>query len=102
MSKRPANRRPATFKLDDANVIVAEPREDGRAGRGAGRITPESEAAPLPVAVEATMVPAESRFRWGALFWGAVGGLTLLGAGLGVARLIEDLFARGESLGVVG
>jgi len=102
MSKRPANRRPVTFKLDDANVIVAEPGEDSRAGRGAVRITPESEVAPLPVAVEATIMPAESRFRWGALFWGAVGGLTLLGAGLGVAHLIEDLFARNESLGVVG
>ncbi len=95
-------RRPATFKLDDPSVIVADTHEDGHAPRGAVRITPESEPARLPVAVEATIMPAESRFHWGPLFWGAVGGLTLLGAGLGVAHLIEDLFARSQSLGLVG
>jgi putative membrane protein len=36
------------------------------------------------------------------LFWSGVAGLTLLGVGLGVVRLIEDLFARSESLGFVG
>ena len=41
-------------------------------------------------------------FRWGAMFWSALGGLVLLGLGLGVANLIEDLFARSESLGFLG
>ena len=36
------------------------------------------------------------------MFWSAVAGLTLLGLGLGVTRLIEDLFARSESLGYLG
>jgi putative membrane protein len=36
------------------------------------------------------------------VFWTSVGGLVLLGLGLGVSRLIEDLFARSESLGFVG
>jgi putative membrane protein len=36
------------------------------------------------------------------LFWGAVGGLVLLGAGLGVTQLIEDLFAHNTGLGVLG
>jgi len=36
------------------------------------------------------------------VFWTAVGGLILLGLGLSVARLIEDLFARSESLGFLG
>ena len=43
--------------------------------------------------------PARRGFRWGTLFWAAVGGLVLLGTGLGVVNLIEDLFARSESLG---
>jgi putative membrane protein len=40
--------------------------------------------------------------HWGAIFWAAVGGLVLLGAGLGVVNLIEDLFARSQSLGFLG
>jgi putative membrane protein len=40
--------------------------------------------------------------RWSAVFWAAVGGLVLLGLGLGVTRLIEDLFARSEGLGYLG
>jgi putative membrane protein len=101
MSERPY-RRPATFKLDDANVIVTDPNEEGRPSRGTIHITPEVEAPQLPVAIEPTIVLAEPRFRWATLFWGAVGGLVLLGAGLGVAHLIEDLFARSDSLGILG
>lgn len=102
MSKRASYRRPATFKLDDANVVVTDPDEESRPSRGTIRITPESEAPQLPVAVEPTIVPSGRRFRWGALFWGAVGGLALLAAGLGVTQLIENLFARSDSLGVLG
>jgi putative membrane protein len=36
------------------------------------------------------------------LFWTAVAGLVLLGLGLGVTQLIENLFARSESLGFLG
>ena len=36
------------------------------------------------------------------MFWTAVGGLVLLGLGLGVTHLIEDLFARSEGLGFLG
>jgi putative membrane protein len=101
MSER-SYRRPATFKLDDANVIVTDPHEEGRPARGTIHVTPEDEAPQLPIAIEPTIVPAGPRFRWGPLFWGAVGGLVLLGAGLGVAHLIEDLFARSDSLGFLG
>jgi putative membrane protein len=41
-------------------------------------------------------------FRWGTLFFAAVGGLVLLGTGLGIVNLVEDLFARSESLGFLG
>jgi len=102
MSERSPYRRPATFKLDDPDVIVTDGSEEGRPARGTIHITPENEQPQLPVTIEATIVPAEPRFRWGALFWGAISGLVLLGAGLGVAQLIEDLFARGTALGVLG
>ena len=101
MSDRPY-RRPATFKLDDANVVVTDPNDESRPSRGTIHITPEIEAPQLPATIEPTIVPAEPRFRWGTLFWGAVGGLVLLGAGLGVAHLVEDLFARSDSLGILG
>ena len=102
MSERSRNRKPATFKLDDANVVVTDPNEESRPARGTVHVTPENDAPQLPVVLEPTIVPAEPRFRWGTLFWSALGGLVLLGAGLGVAHLIEDLFARSESLGVLG
>jgi putative membrane protein len=101
MSERPS-RKPATFKLDDAKVVVTDPNEEGHPARGTIHVTPEDDAPQLPVPIEPALLPAERRFRWGTLFWGAVGGLVLLGAGLGVAHLIEDLFARSDSLGFLG
>jgi putative membrane protein len=102
MSERVPYRRPATFKLDDAGVVVTDPDDESRPARGTVHVTPEIDAPQLPVVVEPTLVPAERRFRWGWLFWGAVGGLVLLSAGLGVTQLIESLFARSDSLGVLG
>jgi putative membrane protein len=100
MSEKP--RKPATFKLDDENVVVVDADEPGRAARGTVRITPEADPAQLPVPVEAPPVPARRGFGWGTLFWAATAGLVVLGSGLGIVKLIEDLFARSESLGLVG
>ena len=102
MSEKTPHRRPATFKLDDASVIVMDPDDVSRPSRGTVHITPEPDPALLPVPLDAPILPARRGFRWGAVFWGAIGGLVLLGLGLGVTRLIEDLFARSESLGYVG
>ena len=102
MSDRPQQRRPATFRLDDPGVIVSEADEAGRSLRGAIQITPEPDPAALPVPVETRLAPARRGFPWGTLFWSGLGGLILLGVGLGVVRLIEDLFARSESLGIFG
>jgi putative membrane protein len=102
MSERSPHRRPQTFKLDDPAVVVANPEEHGRLARGAVRVTPEANPALLPVPVDVPLVPARRGFRWGTLFWTALGGLVLLGLGLGVTHLIEDLFARNEELGFVG
>jgi putative membrane protein len=102
MSERTPHRKPATFKLGDPGVIVMEGDDAGRPARGTVHVTPESDPALLPVPLEAEVLPLRRGFRWGALFWSAVGGLTLLGVGLGVTQLIEDLFARSEGLGVLG
>lgn len=102
MSERSQHRRPATFKLDDPGVIVMDPDDSSRPSRGTVHVTPEMDAALLPVPVEAPIVPVQRGFRWAAVFWIAIGGLILLGLGLGVTRLIEDLFARSEGLGLLG
>ena len=102
MSERSQHRKPATFKLDDPGVIVMDGDHAGRPARGTVHVTPESDPALLPVPIEAEVLPPQRGFRWGTLFWSAVGGLTLLGVGLGVTRLIEDLFARSEGLGILG
>jgi putative membrane protein len=102
MSERTPHRKPATFKLDDPGVVVIDPEDASRPARGTVQITPEADPALLPVPLEVPMVPARRGFRWGTLFWAATGGLILLGLGLGVTRLIEDLFARSEGLGFVG
>jgi putative membrane protein len=102
MSERSHHRPPATFKLDDPGVIVMEADDTSRPPRGTVHIMPEDDPALLPVPVEAPIIPPRRGFRWGAVFWTAVGGLMLLGLGLGVTRLIEDLFARGEGLGFLG
>jgi putative membrane protein len=102
MSERSHHRRPATFKLDDPAVIVMDPADASRPHRGTVHVTPEIDPAQLPVPLQAPLVEAERGFRWGVIFWSGVGGLVLLGLGLGVSRLIEDLFARSGSLGFLG
>src|SRR4051812_30439229 len=102
MSEKTPHRRPATFKLDDPGVIVMDPDDSSRPARGTVQITPEADPMLLPVPIDAPLLPARRGFRWGTLFWAATGGLVLLGVGLGIVNLIEDLFARSESLGLVG
>jgi putative membrane protein len=102
MSEKTPHRRPATFRLDDPGVVVIDQEDSTRPARGTVRITPEADPALLPVALETPLVPARRGFRWGTLFWGATAGLVLLGLGLGVVNMIEDLFARSESLGLLG
>ena len=101
MNDRSKSRRPATFRLDDPAVTVIDAEDAGKAPRGGIQITPEPDAAQLPVPIEAPAVPRRA-FGWGTLFWSGVAGLVLLGLGLGVTHFIEDLFARSESLGVLG
>ena len=101
MSEKTPHRRPATFKLGDPGVIVMDPDETGRPARGTVHVTPEADPVLLPVPLDAPLLPVRRGFRWGTLFWTAVGGLVLLGSGLGIVNLIEDLFARNQTLGYV-
>jgi putative membrane protein len=101
MSERTKQRRPATFRLDDPSVVVVDAEDASQPLRGAIQVTPESDPALLPVVIEPPVLPRR-RFRWGTLFWTATAGLVLMGAGLGVTHLVEDLFARSDSLGYVG
>ncbi|HYW62665.1 MAG TPA: TIGR01620 family protein [Bradyrhizobium sp.] len=101
MSER--SRRPQTFKLDDPHVAVIDADDEaGRLARGTIRITPEADPALLPVPLEEAALPARRGFRWGTLFWAALGGLVLLGSGLGIVNLVEDLFARSGGFGFLG
>src|SRR3974390_1593018 len=101
MNDRPKQRRPATFRLDDPSVVVMDTDDAGKPARGTVQIMPEHDPAQLPVPIEAPPVSRRA-FGWGTLFWTGVAGMVLLGLGLGVAHLIEDLFARSESLGIIG
>ncbi|PDT76203.1 TIGR01620 family protein [Bradyrhizobium sp. C9] len=102
MNEKTPPRRPATFKLDDPGVVVMDPDDSGRLSRGTIQIVPEAEPAQLPVPTDTPLLPIRRGFRWGTLFWSAVAGLVVLGTGLGVLNLVEDLFARNEGLGVLG
>ncbi len=101
MTERSKPRRPATFRLDDPGVVVLDADEATRPARGTIQITREAEPASLPVPLEPPVTEKRS-FRWGTVFWAGVLGLTVLGVGLGLAQMIENLFARSEALGVLG
>lgn len=103
MSERSGHRRPAAFRLDDPRVVLRDADDDANLfARGTIRITPEPDPALLPVPLEETVLPPKRRAWWGTLFWSAAGGLVLLGTGLGVVQLVEDLFTRSEGLGWFG
>ena len=67
MNDRSKQRRPATFRLDDANIVVVESDEAGRPARGTVQITPEPDPAQLPVPTEPPAAPRRA-FGWGTVF----------------------------------
>ena len=100
MSDQLHARRPVTFRLGDPGVVVTEAETSSRLAHATVQITPEPDPATLPVPLPAP--PRRRTLSFAVLFWCGVAGLVLLGTGLGVARLIEDLFAHSSSLGVIG
>lgn len=103
MSDKPHHRKPAAFKLDDPRVILMDAEDDAaRSPRGKVLITPEADPVQLPVPIDEPAVPVRKGFGWAGLFWTALGGLVVLGLGLGISNLVEDLFNRSASLGYIG
>ncbi|MCL2715450.1 MAG: YcjF family protein [Alphaproteobacteria bacterium] len=100
MSEHSQARRPVTFRLSDPGVIVSETDASPLLSHATVRITPEPDPATLPVPLP--VPPRPPALSWGVLFWGGVAGLVLLGTGLGVVNLINDLFAHSRSLGFLG
>src|SRR5229473_3578803 len=99
------HRKPAAFRLDDPQVVLAPAQAEGRAGAGTAAsgsivVTPAPEPA-LPAA-PAPPAPSRRRFPFGTLFWSALGGLVVLGLGLLGTQLVESLSARAEWLGILG
>ena len=95
---KPAQRRPAAFRLDDVSTIAA----DYVPGIGAPPVlTPEADAFAETAAVPAAVAPRR-RVRWTRLLVAGLGGLIALAIGLAIDTLIRDLFARNDGLGWLG
>jgi putative membrane protein len=96
------HRKPAAFRLDDPDVVLATVQAEARprAPGGAVVITPTPEAA-LPAA-PARPVARRRRLPLATLFWTPFGGLVALGLGLWGTGIVEGLFARAEWLGMLG
>ena len=91
----PAGRVPAR-----RSQVVVVTAEAGRPARGTVRVMVEPE--PSLLAVPTSRSARRRRVCLGHAVLGALGGLVVLGIGLGVTQLIEDLFARSEELGWLG
>jgi putative membrane protein len=80
--------------VDDPRLVVAAMEE----------ATP-SVAAPAEAPADnlpAVIAPVKKRMPWGTLFWSALSGLVVMGLGLAVTNLVEDLYARAPWLGMIG
>jgi putative membrane protein len=92
------SRKPATFRLDDPELVFAEPEPDLADLLVEG--APSSGEIAAVSAVATATAPKRSPIA--TLFWSSLGGLISLGFGLAVTSLVEDLFARNPWLGWIG
>jgi putative membrane protein len=90
-------RRPAVFSADDPRLVAVEADE---AQRHAAQI--EADAVDAADQLPAVQAAPKRRVPWASMFWSALSGLVVLGLGLAVSKLIEDLFARAPWLGAIG
>lgn len=89
-------RKPAVFSVDDPRLVVARPEEQ------LFDTEPSPEASAVAIAKPRKRRGSSRRISWGALFWSSLSGLVLMGLGLAVTNLVEDLFARAPWLGAIG
>ena len=90
-------RRPAVFSADDPRLVAVEADE---AQRHAAQI--EADAVDAADQLPAVQAAPKRRVPWASMFWSALSGLVVLGLGLAVSKLVEDLFARAPWLGAIG
>ena len=95
-------RQPRAFRLDDPDVVTIRADEPAPERRGAVVVTEE----PMEAieAADGALVPLAPRrgLSWGGVLISALGGLVTLALGLGLERLIVDLFVASPVLGWVG
>ncbi len=110
MTERPP--RPRAFRLDDSRVAV-----DDRPAPLAPAAVIQSQNEPIPAATQPPPIDeaerkveaaqksgllARWRFSLSGILWTGLGGLASLAFGLWATNLIEGLFAKAQSLGLVG
>ena len=96
-------RRPGAFRLDELDDadIRETPLPEPPPPPAAGDL-PDNDAPPEGDAFdEAASRPPRWKLTAGTLFWAGLGGLVTFGTGLAIDRLIEDLFARSDTLGLM-
>jgi putative membrane protein len=101
-----SDRRPRAFRLDEAESakssdtpfieLMPDPYE---AEALAATADPQEQAVE---AAQKRGVVARSVFSWSGLFWSAVSGLVSLAIGLWLTRLVDDLFERSLTFGIIG
>lgn len=95
------SRQPRAFRLDDSDVVRVGADEPAPERGGAVVVTEE----PMEAieAADGALVPVAERrgVSWGAMLLSALGGLAALAIGLGLARMIAELFDSAPWLGWV-
>ena len=109
MSQRPP--RPRAFRLDDTRVAlddapgplapIATIQSQHEAIPAATRSPPIDEAERQVEAAQKSGLLSRGRFSLAGLLWSGLAGLVSLAFGLWTTSLIESLFARAESLGLI-
>jgi putative membrane protein len=94
-------RQPRAFRLDDPGVVTV--RADEPAPERAGSVVVTEEPMEAIEAADGALVPVAERrgFSWGGMLLSALGALVMLTLGLGLERLIADLFVAAPWLGWV-
>lgn len=93
------SQRPRAFRLDDPDVVRV--RADEPAPERGGAVVVTEEPMEAIEAADGALVPTAGRrgFSWGAILLSALGGLAMLAVGLGLERMIADLFDSAPWLG---